>query len=327
LANTFGNRHAVVVLPPGTSGRITGQKRKRWLSKGRLEYAPPRAEILLRVLSVIDQPVPKEGLAALRFWGQTGDRSAAWVAGADPVHLEATMNNLRLHALQAGEMPATDLHELFEHLQRTLGNDYDIDFAHMGVCGYLRGDQRITTATVSTDIVDRCNVDEFMPDTETTAKYHRLLGEVQMVLHEHEVNENREAAGVRAVNSLWFWGGGIAPEKEVRPIPPLFTNDPLFKGYWESCTGVVDKWTGDFDHCLDIAINGFVAVLPDIQDESRPAVQAEYLDKLRLLLNNGSLNTLTLLFRDGLSVEIGRFDILRFWRTVSPLLLETAHND
>jgi hypothetical protein len=327
LAKSYANRHAVVVLPPGTSGRVTGQKNQRWLSKGRLGYAAPREEMLLRVLSVIDQPEPKQGLAALRFWGQTGDRSAAWMAGADPVHLEATMNNLRLHALRASEMPATDLHVLFEHLQRTLGDGYDVDFAHLGNCGYLRGDQPITSAAVSTDIVDRCNVDEFMPDTGTTAEYHRLLGEMQMALHEHEVNKDREAAGLRAVNSLWFWGGGIAPEKEVRPIPPLFTNDPLFKGYWESCTGVVDEWTGDFDHCLDIAINGFVAVPPDIQDDSRPAVQAEYLDKLRLLLRNGSLNKLTLLFRDGLSVELGRFDALRFWRTVSPLLLETAHND
>lgn len=309
------------------NGRIKAHDHRRWLSKGRLGDAAPREEMLLRVLSVIGQPAPQQGLAALRFWGQTGDRAAAWMAAADPVHLEATMNDLRLHALRAQQMPATDLHALFDHLQRTLGSEYGVDFASIGSCGYLRGDHHIATAAVSTDIVDRCNADEFMPDSEETANFHRLLGELQLALHEHEVNRNRDAAGVRVVNSLWFWGGGIAPEKDVRPIPPLFSNDPLFKGYWESCTGVVDKWTGEFDRCLDIAVNGFVAVPPDVHDDSRPVVQAAWLDKLRQLLKEGSLNKLTLLFRDGLSVEIGRYDVFRFWRTVSPLLQDVTHND
>ena len=315
------------MLPPGSGGRISGQEHRRWLSKGRLAYAAPREEMLLRVLSVIGQPAPQQGLAALRFWGQTGDRSAAWMTAADPVHLEATMSSLRLHALRVNELPAADLHAFFDHLQCTYGSDYGFDFACMGSCGYLRGDQQISSAAVSPEFVDRCTVDEFMPDSDATGIYHRLLGELQMALHEHQVNKNREAAGARSVNSLWFWGGGTAPEKEVRLIPPLFTNDPLFKGYWESCTGIVERWSGDFDHCLEIAINGFVAVPPDVHDDSRPVVQADFLDNLRRLLSNGSVKNLTLLFRDGLSVELGRYDALRFWRTVSPLLVGTMHND
>jgi hypothetical protein len=306
---------------------MSGQKHNRWLSKGQLEYAAPREEMLLRVLSVIGQPEPNEGLAALRFWGQTGDRPAIWMAAADPVHLEVTMNDLRLHALRTNEMPATDLRALFEHLQQTLGGDNDLDFTCLGKFGYLRGDQQIMTAAVSTDIVDRCIADEFMPAIDTTARYHRLLGELQMALHEHEVNIIREAAGARAVNSLWIWGGGSAPQREVRPIPPLFSDDPLFKGYWESCTGVVDKWTGDFDYCMEIANDGFVAVPPDVHDDSRPATQAKYLDKLRLLLNSGHLSRLTLLFRDGLAVEMGKYDAFRFWRTLSPLLQDVTRNE
>lgn len=300
---------------------------KRWLSKGQLDYAAPREEMLLRVLSVIGQPAPQQGLAALRFWGQTGDRSDVWMAAADPVHLEATMNDLHLYALRANELPAAELHALFEHLQQALGSDTGVDFASIGTCGYLRGDQQLSTAAVSTDIVDRCNADKFMPATDKSGKTHRLLGELQMALHDHAVNRSRENAGGRAVNSLWFWGGGIAPEKDVRPIPPLFSNDPLFKGYWASCTGVVDQWSGDFDRCLDIAINGFVVVPADVYDDSRTSVQAGYLDQLRRLLQKGSLSKLTLLFRDGLSVELGKYNAFRFWRRMSPLLLKDQRND
>jgi hypothetical protein len=248
------------------------------------------------------------------------------MAAADPVHLEATMNDLHLHALRANEMPAAELHALFEHLQQTLGCANNVDFASIGTCAYLRGDQHITTAQVSTDIVDRCDADEFMPASDKTGRHHRLLGELQMALHEHKVNAAREAAGARVVNSLWFWGGGTAPQKEVRPIPPLFSNDSLFRGYWESCTGVIDNWNGDFDRCLGVAPRGFVTVPPDIYDNSRPAVQADYLEQLRLLLRNGSLDKLTLLFRDGLSIVIGKFDRYRFWRSVSPLLKDVPGN-
>ena len=44
------------------------------------------------VLGVIAHALPAAGLAALRFWGQTGERSDAWIAAADPVHLEARLS-------------------------------------------------------------------------------------------------------------------------------------------------------------------------------------------------------------------------------------------
>jgi hypothetical protein len=43
------------------------------------------------------------------------------------------------------------------------------------------------------------------------SKADALLNEVQMVLHEHPVNEAREARGEPALNSVWFWGAGRVP--------------------------------------------------------------------------------------------------------------------
>ena len=36
----------------------------------------------------------------------------------------------------------------------------------------------------------------------------RLMTELQMLLHEHPVNEARAARGVPTVNAVWLWGGG-----------------------------------------------------------------------------------------------------------------------
>ncbi|MCH8101408.1 MAG: hypothetical protein IIB74_13375, partial [Proteobacteria bacterium] len=157
-------------------------------------------------------------------------------------------------------------------------------------------------------------------------RHDRLVSEIQMALHEHAVNIAREQLGQRVVNSIWFWGGGIAPEKDALPIPPLFAHDPLFKGYWNSCTGLIDSWEGNFDDCLNKAADGFVAVVPDEIDYAQPEAMATCLENLRVILRRGDLRALTLLFRDGLKIEVEKKDAFRFWRKVSPLLMEAGNN-
>ncbi len=282
--------------------------------------------MLAGVLRAIGHPVPADGLAALRFWGQTSERPGAWIAAADPVHLEARLDHLCLYALRGDDISRTDLRDLFDYLQKTLGDDERYAFARIGHLGYLRGQEPIATAAVSPDVVDGCAPDEFMPAGDDAVTHDQLLSEAQMALHDHEVNQRRAADGRRSVNSIWFWGGGTAPEIDARPIPPLFAHDPLLRGYWNSRTGIVDSWKGNFDEALSNAPDGFVAVVPDEPDYSRPEAMATCLENLRVVLKRGDLRALTLLFRDGLKIDVDKKDAFRFWRKVSPLLMEAGNN-
>lgn len=277
--------------------------------------------MLAGVLREIGHTVPAEGLAALRFWGQTSERAGAWMAAADPVYLEARLDHLRLYAFRGDEISRPHLRELIDYLQETLGEDERYAFVRLGQFAYLRGHEPIATAAVSPCAVDGREPDEFMPAGDSATTHDRLLSELQMALHDHKVNQQRAASGRRPVNSIWLWGGGTAPEKDARPIPPLFANDPLFRGYWDSCTGVIETWTSNFDEVLSAAPDGFVTVAPDEIDLSPPEVMADCLESLRLILKRGDLRKLALLFHDGLKIEIGKTDALRFWRTVSPLLM------
>lgn len=315
------------MLPPGRHGRVGRQDHRQWLSRGRIQAAVSAQESFAGVLGAIGHAIPREGLAALRFWGQTSGRSGAWIAAADPVHLEARLDHLCLYALRGEEIDQTDLRDLYDYLQKTLGDSQRYDFARLGRLGYLRGHEPIATATVSPAVVDGRAPDEYMPAGDDAAAHDRLLSEMQMALHDHVVNQQRAASGKRSVNSMWIWGGGIAPEKGVRPIPPLFAEDPLFKGYWDSCTGVIETWRNYFDQCLSIAPDGFVAVAPDELDYSPPEVLADHLEQIRVILKRGDLRTVTLLFRDALKIEIRKNDAYRFWRKVSPILMEPADNE
>ena len=312
------NRKAVVVLPAAMAGRISSDRDRRWLSRSSLRVSDSPREIFARVLSAIRLSPVEDGLAALRLWGQTGDRPNVWVAAADPVHLEARLDHLCLYALKGAQWPGSDLRAIFDFLQKSLGDDTSFAFVRIGKFGYLRGDETMATAMVSAAVIDGQEPDAFMPSGESAAGYHRLSGEMQMCLHDHEINLRREAQGLMPVNSVWFWGGGKAPQKTVQKMPPLFGDDPLFKGYWESCTGVTEPWPGNFARCLDIAIKDLVVVTP--ASSKGGDLLAAYFEELRELLKTGRLNKLVLLFRDGLTAEVGRFDAFRLWRRISELL-------
>jgi hypothetical protein len=42
--------------------------------------------------------------------------------------------------------------------------------------------------------------------------WYKLLNEIQMFMHQHEINQQRMQRGLLAINSLWFWGAGSRPQ-------------------------------------------------------------------------------------------------------------------
>jgi len=316
--------HAIVVLPPGRLGQIRDPALRRWLSRGLLRYSQPTGEMLHKLIQSMGHRVCKDGLAALRFWGQTGDRSAAWMAAVELVHLEVRLDHLRLHALQGRQMPMSDLRPIFDFLQLKFGSA-TCAFARIGHHAYLRGDREMASATVSAKFVDGQPPDEMMPrrggGDDHTEAHHRLVSEVQLALHEHRINIEREKAGQPVANSIWIWGGGTAAEAANQPTMTLFSDDPLFKGYWLSCSGLARAWPKNFESCLRKAKDGFVAVTPGITPDGRPEAPDCYLQELRGLLQSKKMAGLTLLFRDGLQIDLKAGDAYRFWRRESALLL------
>jgi hypothetical protein len=207
---------------------------------------------------------------------------------------------------------------LFDHLQETLADDQRFGFARLGNRGYLRAGSAISTAAVPAYVVDQREPGEFLPSGEHTAMHRNILSEIEMALHEHEVNLRRMDEGKQPVNSLWLWGGGTAPEKITRPQPPLFADDPLLLGYWESATAVAERWPGNFADCAEASLKGFVAVTPTYEYD--PERLTAWLEELRDLLRSGRVSRLILWFRDGLRAEIRRSQNIKFWRRDSDLL-------
>jgi hypothetical protein len=314
---SYDKNSALVVLPPVRGGRLLDRSLRAWLAQSDLRLDPEPRELLRRLADEIGLPYPDEGLAALRMWGQTGDRPTVWIAAADPVYLEPMLDRLYLHALRGAGIPSSDLRPLFDHLQRTLADDQRFGFARLGSNGYLRAAQPISTSSAPSYVVDQREPGEFLPTGEHTAMHRNILGEIEMALHDHEVNRRRMEEGRPPVNSLWLWGGGVAPQRTTRPQPPLFADDPLLTGYWESATAVSDAWPGSFTQCAEASVRGFVAVTPE--DDQRSETLGHYLEELRGLLRARRVSRIVLLSRDGLRAELRRSQTLKFWRRDSEL--------
>ncbi len=308
---SYDKSAAVVVLPP-VGGRLRDASLRDWLARADLVQVEGPVELLAGVLGELGVPCPADGLAALRMWGQTGDRPTAWIAAADPVYLEPQLDHLILHDLQREGVPPSDLRPLIDHLQRVLADDGDIGFVRLGSCAYVTAQQPLATAKQSAYAIDQRQPNDYMPTGEGADAYRRLSSEIEMALHEHEVNVARESQGLQPVNGLWIWGGGHAPEQNTEACPPLFADDPLLTGRWLSETGVAEPWPGSIDACLELAVAGFVAVIPELDEDE--SVLESCLYELRLALNSRRLSKLILMFRDGVYADVRRSQRVRIWR-------------
>jgi len=311
------NSAAVVVLPP-VCGRLHDQTLLRWLSQSSLEQGPELRDLLATILGVLGKERPQDGLGAMRMWGQTGDRPTVWIAAADPVYLEPRLDHLFLHTLSEPAVSRSELRLLFDHLQDTLAADRNYGFARLAACGYLRAEESIVTAAAPSSVVDQCNPNDYLPTGEKAAGFRQLQSEIEMALHEHPVNVERQLRGLQPVNSLWLWGGGHAPELRADPHPMLFADDPLLRGYWESASGAVHTWPGTIAACLEASVEGFVAVVPEVTDGSQ--LLESCLRELHDAVRSRRLYRLVLVFADGIRATVGPADRWRFWRRESALL-------
>jgi hypothetical protein len=321
MTASYDKNAAIVVLPPVSGGRLSDASLRVWLAQSDLTRAADSVDLLAQVAQELGLPYPQQGCGALRMWGQTGDRPTNWIAAADPVYLEPRRDHLVLHALRSADASPAEMRVLIDHLQATLAGDQQYGFTHLGSYSYLSAKTPIATANLPAHVVDGRKPYDFLPAGNDKAQHRTLLSEIEMALHEHEVNLNREANSALPINSLWLWGGGRAPEQVTQVQPPLFSDDPLLTGYWYAATGVAEPWLGDISKCLDGSVAGFVAETPESDDS--PDLLESCLNELREALRSGRLNSLTLLFRDGVRAHVRRSHALRVWRRHSHLLDET----
>ena len=161
---------------------------------------------------------PLAAIRAASLGLATGD--AYWLA-ADPVTLVVGRDEVTFSGI-VDDLASPEAAELVTTLNAHFAGD-DIEFSAPrpdAIFARLRAAPRLAThppaATRDRPLRSR------LPEGADAAKFRRWQSEIQMLLHEHPVNAEREKNGRPPVNGIWFSGGGVFPPRPSRS-PALST--------------------------------------------------------------------------------------------------------
>ncbi|NND91809.1 MAG: hypothetical protein HKN42_13190 [Granulosicoccus sp.] len=126
---------------------------------------------------------------------------------ADPIHLRADRDTATL--IPGGRLALTDAEadELLSAINTFLHAD-GLRFSRLAADRWFMSgmDGRALSSYPPSFLAHR-NASAFLPGNDETGAWRRLMTELQMLLHAHPVNAERERQGRLPVNSVWFWGG------------------------------------------------------------------------------------------------------------------------
>jgi hypothetical protein len=171
--------------------------------------------------------IPSAALSLLGDGGTPG--TSAWLR-ADPVHMRVDRDQLLLDALPAATLTDSDAAELVGVLNAHFAAD-GMTFRATGTrTWYVETPQPPDAVFTPLGEAAGNNADALRPQGGDALAWQRIANEVQMLLHEHPVNEAREARGELAINSVWFWGAGVLPAAPESRYRQIWSDDPVARG-------------------------------------------------------------------------------------------------
>lgn len=156
-----------------------------------------------------------------------------------------------------------------------------------------------------------------LPRGSDSGEVRRLMTELQMLLHDHSVNDSRARRGLPAINAIWIWGQGVVTESApAKILPTMFSDDPYARGICavHSHPSMPMPVTAD---ALISAIgesNRAVAVVPVDDLES---LETQWIGPLTDALSSRKLARLDFIL-DGWHLRLDRAALRRFWRKALP---------
>jgi len=156
---------------------------------------------------------------------------------ADPAFLVMQRDTFTLGEQLPLTLNSIETNQLVDSLNQHFNQD-GLHF-HVGVSGawYLElvGELNrfLPVSTTLPSVAVGKNMNYFLPTGDKANCWISLQNEIQMLLHEHPVNQIRESKGDQIVNSLWISGGGYYPISELYQAPRngiVIANSCLYEG-------------------------------------------------------------------------------------------------
>ena len=297
--------------PIQTASGVPALQRLLALGRHILINAPIEAALCqsFAVSKQADWPV-----AALSCLGEHNAPDNAYWFYADPVHLILQRDYFSLAHPAPLFLELSESEALLDSLNQHFEPDGLHFFAGQSKRWYLRLSQTPEISTTLPAMAVGRDVRPFVPQGSGAARWDRLLNEMQMLLHEHPVNQQREARGDLPVNSLWLSGGGVLPQQIKTGYQTIWANDTLVKGLAISANLPCMPLPHSVEQLLHNSHGETLLVLETLAQD--------WAATLTCALRKGRIKTLSInLASSGeiASVTIKRHDLWKFWRRPKPV--------
>lgn len=179
-----------------------------------------------------------------------------------------------------------------------------------------RGAQAFAVETSNPEAAAANELHLALPRGPDAGALRRLMTELQMLLHEHPVNESRARRGLPAANAVWPWGQGRVPEPAAATLPTMVADDSYALGICalHSRPAVPVPPTSD---ALISAVAGSSRALAVIAADDLESLETQWLGPLTAALSSRKLARLDFVL-DGWHLQLDRAALRRFWRKARP---------
>lgn len=254
---------------------------------------------------------------------------------ADPVHLRLEGNRLVLADSGLFSVSQQEAESIADSLNAHFSGDGLVFHSLRPDRWYLRVERTPQLETTPLSEAAGKSIDALLPRGADAPSWRARLNDVQMLLHGHAVNEQREAAGGLTINSVWLWGGGKLPEAARAPFNAVWSDYPFAAGLAQAAGIAAHALPGDAAQFFRASPSAGVNLI--LLDRLRSAAQygdahgwreslvkleRDWIAPLLQALRQERIGMLSL-HAPGpagtLSVEATRGDLRRFWRRVKPL--------
>jgi hypothetical protein len=242
-------------------------------------------------------------------------------ACARPVHLLTAIDHLQL-ATGDLSLDGAESNGLLGDINRHLdGRGFRFYVTHSGPDWLLECAAAIECSCIEPEAAEGRNLRDTMPAGRDGASMRSLMNEIQMLLHEHPVNEARVARRLPAVNSLWLWGFGRTAQAHPMSLPGLRTDDAWLRGFWRMHGAHASPLP---EHGLldpGATADGIVAwshTPANGEVDALARAEAQLFAPAMARLGDGSLQQIVMRLGDR-TIRVDRRARFRFWRRPRPL--------
>ncbi len=269
-----------------------------------------------------DRDVPE---GALSRYAQTGEKpEGVWLCAA-PVHLFADQSRVYLNAIDESALSENEASQLIVELNKVYKEDGWEFVQHTSTRWYLRIPKEPNIHTTPLHDVDGKPIHDKLPQGDDALQWHRVLNEMQMLLHSSSVNSTRQDRREVVVNGVWLWGVGALPNAvKTSHWQKVWADDPFAMGL--AALNGIDVYSQSLDtsNCLQhFDRYEQLVVLPDLQISSSSAGLTKYeqgwFAPLLRALRKRELHTLQISDGNARLWRITRQHLWRIWRWRSPV--------